>query len=99
MSDSAVHVEGVFKRFGKTTALAGVALDVEETTPFYRWAWEQGYVSADTYLAFSPVPPPGEVTRRAQPRPYSRSEVAALWAALDDRWPKLVPDEEAKWDR
>ena len=34
MADSAVHVEGVVKRFGKTTALAGVDLDVEEGTVF-----------------------------------------------------------------
>src|SRR6267154_5544894 len=34
MSDSAVHVEGVVKRFGKTTALAGVDLDVEEASVF-----------------------------------------------------------------
>jgi ABC transporter DrrB family efflux protein len=34
MADSAVHVEGVVKRFGKTTALAGVELDVEEATVF-----------------------------------------------------------------
>ena len=34
MSDSAVHVEGVVKRFGTTTALAGVDLDVEEATVF-----------------------------------------------------------------
>ncbi len=34
VSDSAVHVEGVVKRFGKTTALAGVDLDVEEATVF-----------------------------------------------------------------
>src|SRR5437868_12060604 len=34
MSDSAVYVEGVVKRFGKTTALAGVDLDVEEATVF-----------------------------------------------------------------
>src|SRR5579862_2752168 len=34
MSDSAVHVEGVVKRFGKTTALAGVDLDIEEATIF-----------------------------------------------------------------
>jgi ABC-type sugar transport system ATPase subunit len=27
MADSAVHVEGVVKRFGTTTALAGVDLD------------------------------------------------------------------------
>src|ERR1700745_3616020 len=30
MADSAVHVEGVVKRFGATVALAGVDLDVEE---------------------------------------------------------------------
>src|SRR2546421_4769285 len=34
MSDPAVYVEGVVKRFGKTTALAGVDLDVEEATVF-----------------------------------------------------------------
>jgi ABC-2 type transport system ATP-binding protein len=34
MADSAVHVEGVVKRFGATTALAGVDLDVEEGTIF-----------------------------------------------------------------
>src|SRR3954447_13394009 len=34
MSDPAIHVEGVVKRFGTTTALAGVDLDVEEATVF-----------------------------------------------------------------
>lgn len=34
MPDSTVHVEGVVKRFGTTTALAGVDLDVEEGTVF-----------------------------------------------------------------
>src|ERR1700735_2044376 len=34
MPDSAVHVEGVVKRFRATTALAGVVFDVEEATVF-----------------------------------------------------------------
>jgi ABC transporter DrrB family efflux protein len=34
MSGPAVHVEGVVKRFGTTTALAGVDLDVEEASVF-----------------------------------------------------------------
>src|SRR6201994_3380030 len=34
MADSAVHVEGVIKRFGTTLALAGVDLDVAEGTVF-----------------------------------------------------------------
>jgi ABC transporter DrrB family efflux protein len=34
MPDSAVYVEGVVKRFRRTTALAGVDLDVEEATVF-----------------------------------------------------------------
>src|ERR1700729_2753519 len=34
MPDSAVHIEGVVKRFRTTTALAGVDLDVEEATVF-----------------------------------------------------------------
>ena len=33
-SDSAIHVEGLVKRFRATTALAGVDLDVEEATVF-----------------------------------------------------------------
>src|ERR1700694_559486 len=37
MPDSAVHVEGVVKRFRTTTALAGVDLDVEEATVFGLW--------------------------------------------------------------
>src|SRR3954463_12247157 len=34
MSDPAIHVEGVVKRFGATTALAGVDLEVEEGAVF-----------------------------------------------------------------
>jgi ABC-type multidrug transport system ATPase subunit len=34
MADSAVHVEGLVKRFRSTTALAGVDLDIEEATVF-----------------------------------------------------------------
>src|SRR6201989_1542491 len=34
MSDSAVHAEGVVKRFRATTALAGIDLDVQEGTVF-----------------------------------------------------------------
>src|SRR6201984_2610148 len=34
MANSAVHVEGVVKRFGATKALAGVDLDVDEATVF-----------------------------------------------------------------
>jgi ABC transporter DrrB family efflux protein len=34
MADPAVHVEGLVKRFGATTALAGVDLEVEEATVF-----------------------------------------------------------------
>src|SRR6202166_4364343 len=34
MADSAIHVEGVVKRFRTTTALAAVDLDVEEATVF-----------------------------------------------------------------
>jgi ABC transporter DrrB family efflux protein len=34
ISDPAIHVEGVVKRFGTTTALGGVDLDVQEATVF-----------------------------------------------------------------
>ena len=37
--------------------------------------------------------------RQVRPQPYSRGEVAALWSALDERWPTLPPDEAERWLR
>src|SRR2546427_7866315 len=33
------------------------------------------------------------------PQPYSRRELRALQATLDQRWPKLPPDEADRWLR
>src|SRR5664279_2388604 len=60
---------------------------------FYRWAYEHGLVSAETYLAVRAIKPPRESRRRAQPQPYRRKELAALCATLDERWPNLPPEE------
>lgn len=64
---------------------------------FYRWAYEHGHVTADTYLAVRAMKPPPESSRRAQPNPYRQSEVRQLGATLDERWPKLPDDEAWKW--
>lgn len=51
----------------------------------YRWAYEHGQVSADVYLAVLAVKPPAKSARRAEPRPYGRKDLAALWATLETR--------------
>ena len=64
---------------------------------FYRWAYEQGRVSADTDLAVLAIKPPPGSSRRAQPKPYGRTEVRQVRATLDERWPKLPDNEAWKW--
>ncbi len=62
---------------------------------FYRWMWESGQVSSDTLLEMRAIPAPA--SREAHPQPYKRTEITALWRLLDERWPKLPPDQAHKW--
>ena len=65
----------------------------------YRWLHEHGHVSAETYLAVRAIKPPPESSRGAQPQPYNRTELRTLRATLDERWPKLPPEEADRWLR
>src|SRR3954454_21463062 len=64
---------------------------------FYAWAWRHGHVPADTLLAIRSVPVPAGSTGVARPKPYKRWEIRTLWAALDERWPKLPADDAERW--
>jgi site-specific recombinase XerD len=64
---------------------------------YYSWAYERGAVTPATLLAIRAIRPPPGSSGRTQPQPYSRKEIAALWNALDERWPTLPPDEAARW--
>jgi integrase len=64
---------------------------------FYGWAWGAGYISGDTLLELRAIRPPSGAARRAQPHPYRRKELAAIWSTLEERWPKLPDDEAWHW--
>ena len=66
---------------------------------FYRWGYEHGHVTADTLLAVRAIKPPQGSSRGAQPQPYNRTKLRTLRATLDQRWPKLPPDEVDRWLR
>jgi hypothetical protein len=53
---------------------------------FYKWAWENRYTSAETYLAVRTIKPPQESSRSAQPQRYTRAELGKLREILDERW-------------
>lgn len=65
----------------------------------FRREYESRRVSADLLIAVLSVKPPRESTRRTQPQPYRRTELSALWATLDERWPKLDEHEACHWLR
>ncbi len=64
---------------------------------FYRWLYENGRVSADTYLSVGALRPPQGSSRSAQPERYSRAKLRELDTILDDHWPKLSDSEALKW--
>jgi site-specific recombinase XerD len=64
---------------------------------FYKWAWENNYTSADTYLAVRTIKPPRESSRSAQPQRYTRTELGNLREILDERWPKMSENEALRW--
>ena len=56
------------------------------------WMYAQGAISADTLLAIRAVRPPQGSSKRPQPHPYRRGEIADLRALLDERWPRMTND-------
>jgi integrase len=64
---------------------------------FYAWAWREGHISGDTLLELRAIRLPSGTHARAQPHPYRPGELRELRRVLDRRWPKLPPDEAARW--
>jgi integrase len=69
-------------------APSSVRLYMSMVMPFYQWAWERRVISAEHLMRLRTVRPPRGSTSQA-PRPYSRKELARMWADLDARWPLL----------
>lgn len=63
--------------------------------PFFRWAFQRRYVSADQWLRIQDVKNPRGATGNQKPRPYKRADVKEFWRLLDLRWP-LVPDKRIR---
>jgi integrase len=66
---------------------------------FFASAWRNGRVSAETLMSIQSVPPPAGSTPLAQPSSYTRAEIRGLWTTIDERWPKLPPEQAARWLR
>jgi hypothetical protein len=64
---------------------------------FYAWAWRERHISGDTLLELRAIRAPTGSGARAQPHPYRPGELRELRRGLDRRWPKLPPDEAARW--
>jgi integrase len=55
--------------------------------PFYRWAWQQRIMDADSFMRIRDIEAPRGSSARGRPRPYKVAEVQRFWAELDARWP------------
>ena len=62
----------------------------------YRRLCDTGEVTASTYLGVRSVELPPDTTLSG-PNPYTPEEIDGLWALLDERWPKLPPEQERRW--
>jgi site-specific recombinase XerD len=59
-----------------------------EVRPFFRWAWECHLIDAERYLRVKLVKAPRGSAQQV-PRPYSRKQLAQMWAQLDAKYPRL----------
>jgi site-specific recombinase XerD len=78
--------------------------------PFIDWLREQRKIDADRLLDLRAVKPPRGGSSNGQPRPYSRKEIQAMWARLEEVYPfatDVPPGERvergewylARWER
>ena len=58
--------------------------------PFFGWAWHQELITSDQLLRIKSARAP-RGAYYFPPRPYSRDELAILWANLDSRFPYVAP--------
>jgi integrase len=62
----------------------------------YRRLYLAGQATADTYVGVRSVELPPDTTLSG-PNPYTPEQIDGLWALLDERWPRLPPDNERRW--
>lgn len=67
-----------------------VSWHLDMVRPFYTWCWDERLIDAEQLMRIRSVKPPRGHNNHV-PRPYSRKELAQLWADLDARWPLLPP--------
>lgn len=63
-----------------------VAWRLKMLKPFYGWMWRTRQIDAERWMRIHDVRPPRGSGQRA-PRPYSRKELARMWADLDRLYP------------
>lgn len=62
---------------------------LNQIRPFYSWAYAAGVVTPEQYLSLRQVKDPSGSSANGIPDPYTRAELTAMWARLDERWPRL----------
>lgn len=68
-------------------------------SPWYSWAWENGYCSAETLLRIRSVRNPRGGSGKSIPNPYTRTELAQFWRTLEDRYPLTSEKRVALWHK
>lgn len=82
------------------TAFAGELVDrglhvntvrkkLNQIRPFVSWAYAVNLIDADRYLKLKSVGDPRGATGKTIPKPYTKAEIARLWAELDAHWAKI----------
>jgi site-specific recombinase XerC len=61
------------------------------------WMYSRGTMSADVLIAIRAVRAPEGSSRRPQPQPYARADLAELRALLDERWPRMTDDDAVRY--
>jgi integrase len=77
-------------RLASGHAPSTVRTDLWAVRPFYRWAYEQArLIDAEQYMRIRTVHSPRGSHART-PRPYTRKQLAKMWAQLDAKYPRLA---------
>jgi integrase len=72
---------------------------LNQLKPFFRWAWQERIVDADTYMRIREVKPPRGAVTNARPRPYKPREIHRFWDALDAKYPLSSPNMVDRFSR
>lgn len=55
--------------------------------PFFKWATREKLIPAQRLFELADVPNPRGATGESKPKPYTRKEIARMWAELDSEYP------------